>query len=149
MHIDPRLNQINDCLYRVATKAIIVEDDKVLLVQEVPEMWWGFPGGGIDYGESVDSSLIREIKEELGVPAKAITCDFKIAHHTIGDVVGGVPRMNIFFSVSFPKELLEKTDEIAQWGWFTKDDFMKLYMSPSYEDRAKLAEVIFGSDTRA
>jgi len=56
MYVDPRLNQIDDCLYRVATKAIIMQDDKVLLVQETPELWWGFPGGGIDHGETAESA---------------------------------------------------------------------------------------------
>lgn len=145
MDIDPRLNQIDDCLYRVATKAIIVQDDKVLLVQEVPEMWWGFPGGGIDHGEAIEVSLLREVEEELGVPVKEVTSDFKIAHYNIGAVVDHVPRMNIFFRVSLPKELLKKTNDIAQWGWFTKDEFMELHMSPSYKDRARLAEIIFGN----
>ena len=141
--IDPRLNDIDDCLYRVATKALIVEGDKILLVKEIPELWWGFPGGGIDFGETIDSSLFREIEEELGVPAKEITSDLQIAHYTIGTIVDGIPRMNLFYKVSLPKELLKKTDHIAEWGWFTKDKFMELSLSPSY-NRVNLAEVIFG-----
>jgi len=108
MRIDPRLNEIDDCLYRVATKALIVQNNKVLLVKEIPEMWWGFPGGGVDHGETVELSLTREIVEELGVPAKEVTSDFKIAHYSIGTIVNYIPRMNIFYKVSLPKELLKK-----------------------------------------
>src|SRR6187402_862322 len=114
MHIDPRLNDIDDCLYRVATKAIIVQDGKLLLVQEVPEMWWGFPGGGIDHGEKVEIALAREIEEELGVPANEVSSDFRIAHYTIGTVVNSVPRMNLFFRASLPKEPLKNTDQVAK-----------------------------------
>jgi len=143
MKIDQRLNEIDDCLYRVATKAFIVRKNRVLLVQEVPEMWWGFPGGGVDHGETIQSSLVREIEEELGVPADNVSSDFKITHYTIGTVVNGVPRMNLFYKVSLPPELLQKTYHVADWKWFTKKEFAELNMSPSYKDRAALADAIF------
>lgn len=144
MNIDPRLDDIDDCLYRVATKAMVVDGDKVLLVKEIPEMWWGFPGGGVDHGETVETSLVRELEEELGVLATDITTDYKIAHHTIGTVVDKIPRMNMFYKVIVPEQALKRTEHVAEWQWFTRDEFMKLNMSPSYKDRAKLAEIIFG-----
>lgn len=144
MDVNPKLNEIDDCLYRVATKAVIVQDNRLLLVKEIPEMWWGFPGGGVDHGETVESSLIREVEEEVGVPAGEITSDFEIAHYTIGSVVDRVPRMNLFFKVSLPKELVKTTGEVAESNWFTRDEFMELCMSPSYSDREGLAAVIFG-----
>ncbi len=145
MQVDPRLNEIDDCLYRVSTKLLIVQNDKVLLVKEIPELWWAFPGGGVNHGEAVESSLVREVEEELGVPAKEVVSDFKIAYYTIGTIVNGVPRMNLFYKVSLPKELLKKTAHVAAWEWFTKDEFMEADMSPSYDDRTKLADVIFGN----
>lgn len=120
MNVNPKLNEIDDCLYRVATKGMIVQDGKLPLVKELPEMWWGFPGGGVDHGETVESSLVREVEEEVGDP-----------------------RMNLFFKVSPSKDLVKKTDEVAEPGWFTRDEFMELYMSPSYADRQQLADVIF------
>jgi len=143
MHIDPRLNEIDDCLYRVATKALIVHDNTVLLVQEIPEMWWGFPGGGIDHGEAVETALRRELEEELGVSSALVSADLLLAHYTIGGIVNGIPRMNLFYKVSLPKEALQKTDENAGWAWFSKDEFIGVHMSPSYKDRVSLAEVIF------
>lgn len=144
MQIDPRLNDIDDCLYRVATRAVIIQNNRVLLVQEIPERWWSFPGGGVEHGETVESSLARELEEELGVPAQAVTADSRITHCTIGGVVNGVPRMSIFFKVSIPAELLKKTTHVAGFAWFTKDELMELEMSPSYNDRHRLADAIFG-----
>lgn len=48
--------------------AIIIKDNKVFITQrgygEFKDMW-EFPGGKLEYGESGESCLIREIKEEL------------------------------------------------------------------------------------
>jgi 8-oxo-dGTP pyrophosphatase MutT (NUDIX family) len=145
MQIHPQLNDIDDCLYRVVTKAIITYTDKVLLVQETSELWWGFPGGGIDHGETAELALSRELEEELGVPAKAVTVDTTITHYTIGTIVHGIPRMNLFFRVSLPKELITATDQVVGWGWFTKDEFLAANMSASYATRQELAQIVFGS----
>lgn len=143
MNIDSRLNHIDDCLYRVAARVLIVRNGKVLLVKEDSEDWWAIPGGGIDHGETIKSSLIREVEEELAVPANRISSDFEIIHYNIGNVVNGVPRMNLFFKASVPQELLRKTSHVAGLKWFTKDEFLQADMHPSY-DKATLAVVIFG-----
>ena len=142
MTIDPRLNDIDDCLYRVAARVLIVQDNQVLLVKEATEDWWALPGGGVDHGESVELSLTREIEEELGVPANEVTCDYQIVYYTIGDVVNAVPRMNLYFKASVPEELLKPTDHVAQWQWFNKDEFLQANLHPSY-NKGKLSDVIF------
>lgn len=142
MKIDPRLNTIDDCLYRVAARAMIVQNDKVLLVQETPEMWWALPGGGVDHNETIGSSLTRELGEELGVPEIDISTDYKIAYYTIGNVVYSVPRLNVYFWVSVPEELVEKTSHVAKWGWFTKEEFLHIDMHPSFS-KNELSSVIF------
>ena len=142
MDIDQRLNDIDDCLYRVAIRVLIVKDNKVLLVKEASDDWWALPGGGVDHGESIESTLVREVEEELGVPAKEISSDFQIAYYNIGNVVNAVPRMNLFFKASVPEELLGDTDHVAAWKWFTKAEFLKVDLHASY-DKSKLAEVIW------
>lgn len=143
MNIDPRLEEIDDSLYRVAVRALIVSGNKMLAVKEVDGGdWWAIPGGGVDYGESLKSCLLREISEEIGVSSPFVISDFKIIHYNIGKVVNGIPRMNIFFKVSVPQKEIKKTDHVEKWGWFTKDEFMDLDMNPSY-DKAALAAIIF------
>lgn len=142
MQIDPRLNEIDDCLYRVAIRVLIIQGDKVLLVKENEE-WWAFPGGGIDHGESIKSCLTREVEEEIGVPAKEVTSDFKIAYYNIGNVVNNIPRMNLFFKASVPRELIQGTDHVMDWALFTRDEFLKIDLHSSY-DKTKLVDIIFG-----
>ncbi len=143
MDIDPRLEEIDDSLYRVAVRALIVSDNKTLAVKEADGGdWWAIPGGGVDYGESFKDCLLREIKEEIGVPNSSVISDFQIVHYNIGKVVNGVPRMNVFFKVSVPRDKIIKTDHVEKWGWFAQDEFMELGMNPSY-DKVELVKFIF------
>jgi 8-oxo-dGTP pyrophosphatase MutT (NUDIX family) len=143
MNIEPRLKEIDDSLYRVAVRALVVLDNKILAIKEVDGGdWWAIPGGGVDYGESIKDCLFREVEEEIGVLSDSISSDFKIIHHNIGKVVSGVPRMNVFIKVSVPEDEIIKTDHVEKWGWFTQDEFMQLRMNPSY-DKAEIAKIIF------
>jgi 8-oxo-dGTP pyrophosphatase MutT (NUDIX family) len=143
MDVDSRLEEIDDSLYRVAVRALIVSGDKMLAVKEFDGGdWWAIPGGGVDYGESLKDCLLREINEEIGVPDNSVSSDYQIIHYNIGKVVNGVPRMNVFFKASVPRDEITKTDHVEEWGWFTRDEFMELEMNPSY-DKAELAEIIF------
>lgn len=141
--VDPRLNDIDDCLYRVAARVLVMQGDKVLLVKESDDDWWALPGGGVDHGESIESALKREIEEELGVPATEISSDFRIVYYTIGNVVNGVPRMNLYFKVSMAEAALQSTNNVSEWKWFTKAEFLEVNLLASYGKEA-LAQLIFG-----
>jgi 8-oxo-dGTP pyrophosphatase MutT (NUDIX family) len=143
MQIDPRLDNIDDCLYRVAIRVLIVQNSKVLLVKEADDDWWALPGGGVDHGEGVEAALVREVEEELGVPASEVSSDFQIVYYNIGNVVNGVPRMNLFFRAAVPEASLKSTDHVAKWQWFTREAFLAQDVHPSY-DKAELVDVIFG-----
>ena len=58
-------------LVLVAACALIDVDGRVLLAQRPPGKTmaglWEFPGGKIESGERPEDSLIRELKEELGI----------------------------------------------------------------------------------
>jgi len=143
MNIDLRLEEIDDSLYRVAVRALIVSDNKLLAVKEIDGGgWWAIPGGGVDYGESLKECFLREINEEIGVISSSVSSDFQIVHYNIGKVVNGIPRMNVFFKATVPVGEIVKTNHVEKWGWFTLDEFMGLEMNPSY-DKAELAEVTF------
>lgn len=52
----------------IATRAVIVQDQKILLVNgDGARDVWNLPGGRMDYGESLPLSLAREVYEETGL----------------------------------------------------------------------------------
>ena len=57
-----------------AVIAVLVHEGQALLVRRAnpPDAGlWGFPGGRIEYGETVEAAAIRELLEETGVRGEA------------------------------------------------------------------------------
>lgn len=63
---------------RVAAYGIIKQDERILLCRisdRVPHSVgkWTLPGGGIEFGESPEQAMIREVREETGLRATPLT----------------------------------------------------------------------------
>jgi len=57
--------------FEVIARSVIINDDKILLVNEKSDKSYYFlPGGHVEFGETIEEGLKREIKEELGVRIK-------------------------------------------------------------------------------
>ena len=52
---------------RKAARAIIFKGDKIYLVKSATENFYKFPGGGKKRWESINDTLVREVKEEVGL----------------------------------------------------------------------------------
>lgn len=58
--------------FHITVKGIVVFNNQVLLMKRVRPStdglgYWELPGGGLEYGETPNQALIRELKEETGL----------------------------------------------------------------------------------
>jgi 8-oxo-dGTP diphosphatase len=75
---------------RTTTAVITFLPDKILLIKRatVPfKGYWALPGGRVDQGETVEHTVVREVKEETGLIVEIIN---KIGDYHEQGVQGGV-----------------------------------------------------------
>jgi 8-oxo-dGTP diphosphatase len=64
----PLYSQSNDInRLTMAAGVVIIKEGKVLVVRESDETYFSFPGGTVTNNESVEETVIREVREELSV----------------------------------------------------------------------------------
>jgi len=74
---------------RTATAIIPFPPDKILLIKRktVPfKGYWALPGGRVDPGETVEQTIVREVKEETGLDVTVIR---KVGEYHEQGVQGG------------------------------------------------------------
>lgn len=143
-NIDSRLDQIIDCLYRVSVKAVIIRNDKILLVQENDHGWWSLPGGGIDRGETINTALQREVSEELNISPERITVHEQVLHAAIGHVVKSIPRVALLYRVDISGNDIKGTDHILGFGWFTSEEVEQLEISDTVGGKTEILRRLRG-----
>jgi len=60
---------------RVAIDAIIIRDNKILLIKRAFEPFkgfWALPGGGVDFDETAEDAVRKEVWEEVGLKVTSI-----------------------------------------------------------------------------
>lgn len=107
---------------RIAASAIVLHDDKVLLVRYGRREDRGYlvgPGGGVRIDEDLREALVREVKEETGLAVKTEKMLF------VEDLLSCRYRMlKVWFLCSLAGGELHKTPEaqeegITEVGWFS------------------------------
>ena len=61
---------------RTATAIITFPPDKILLIKRVTvpfKGYWALPGGRVDPGETVEQTIVREVKEETGLDIAVVS----------------------------------------------------------------------------
>ena len=111
---------------KIIVSALIEKNDKILLIKERLEdnkEHWIIPGGTVEFGESLEEALKREIKEETGLAIDVVKfVDFTEAIHVNYDY-----HTVIFFFLAKP---LSEDITLDQKGldaqFFTKEEIKKL-----------------------
>jgi ADP-ribose pyrophosphatase YjhB (NUDIX family) len=123
-----------------AQGAVLDAEGRVLLVRHTYRPGWCFPGGGVEWGETLAQSLERELEEEVGV------------------LVSGQPALHGVFANfdAFPGDHIavyvvrawERSDPVRQSREIAAVEFFDPEALPETTDpgtRRRLAEILDGA----
>lgn len=114
-------------LGKVATKAIITKDGKVLMTRDHRDnAIWDLPGGRINAGENIEAGLRREVQEELGVDVR-----FKRLVYSEQLVHTGEGSSHLFITCKVTMDdpgqpFRVPSDELAEVKWVDKSTIKDL-----------------------
>lgn len=122
--------------HRVSTYAIIVKQNRVLLVKTSNNKWY-FPGGGLNVGESIPEGLKREAWEELGVEIEVgalLYADDMVYYHDPIEKPAHLVRL--FYQCytqaqEFHYQNAQERDEFLGIGWVSLDNMVADEFLPS------------------
>lgn len=111
---------------------IIKQDGKYLLTKRSEKNCtsefhdlWHLPGGGLEFGELPDATVVREIKEELCLSVKVERMLPRIFSRVRDDKWQGL-LMCYVLTLLDPKETIQLNHEASEYGWFTKVEILQL-----------------------
>lgn len=126
--------------------AIIKKDNKYLLTKrqeidrEDPKDFvgkWQLPGGGVNFGETIENALIREVKEEVGLDIRIIS----VIPYIINSVRKGWHGIGIILACGLLNsgQSVKLNEESSEFAWFTLEELLKLNTLPGVKEAIKAA----------
>lgn len=103
----------------VGVKAVIIKDGKLLLLEDSSKPdFWDVPGGRIDDDETLDQTLLRELKEELPSHSNPRIGELLHAYRIPGSIKDDLGLVLLFYRVDADFEgEIQLSDEHTSYEW--------------------------------
>jgi ADP-ribose pyrophosphatase YjhB (NUDIX family) len=99
--------------FRVGVFAVIEGDGRYLLARRADIGWWNLPGGGLEYDETVEEGLAREVREEIGAEIEIIRLVGVYSKPRKREIV-----LSFLCHLAASSPEPTTSDEICEVGWF-------------------------------
>lgn len=86
---------------------------------------WEFPGGGLEFGESFENTIIREMKEEFGIDIEVID-QLATFNHLIPDEKQHWVALAFICKIKSGTPKILEPEKCTEIGWFSIDEMKKM-----------------------
>jgi ADP-ribose pyrophosphatase YjhB (NUDIX family) len=113
--------------YRVSIKALIEQDNKILLVKE--DNWkWELPGGWLDHWEDPQTWLEREIMEEMWLQTHSIANN---PSYFLTWFENNKWKSNVVYKTTLDNFEFTPSEECVEIWFYGKEEALKLDLFPN------------------
>ncbi len=130
---DPNAPKANS-IVPSATAIVLNEAGELLMVHKTDNNLWALPGGGMDPGESISQTVVRETKEETGmdVEVTGVVGIYTNPGHVIAYDDGEVrQQMSICFTTNLLGGEIATSSETSEVEFVPVDRLGELTINPS------------------
>jgi len=125
----------------LGARAAVIDGEKVLLVHHTYVKGWQLPGGGVERGQTFESTMRNELLEETGFEAGN---EIELHGVFLNNRISKRDHVALYLVRDFTKAReFEANGEIAQIGWF-KFDQLPQNMAPGAKER--IGEIFEGKE---
>ena len=134
------MNNAPNNYYRTSVKALILDEQKRFLLSLEENGSWELLGGGLDFGETPQECLHRELKEEAGLEITYIN-EYP-SYFVTGQTENGVWKANVLYEIRVKDLQFEPSDECIELKFFTKDEALKENLYPTVREFVSLFDPV-------
>ena len=103
---------------------VIIENNKVLLILQQNDVYWGFPKGHVENGETEIQTAKREVKEEVGLDVKIDENKRYVTNYLVRDEID---KTSVFYIATPIGGKIQKQDsEVKEVKWCTFEEALEL-----------------------
>ncbi len=111
------LSRVIRPLFQVFSAAVMFDDQKrIFLVKLTYQRFhpWGLPGGGLEYGETAEDAVLREVWEETGLK---VEIEKLLLNKTFSP-----DKFAMYYLCTIKDGVFQPSDEVSEYGYFRLDN---------------------------